>query len=410
MAVAPCADAATPEGERALKALLAKLERGPTQLTSVLNSYGSLESARRLDPFDRFEIHEALRGAVAKAGYAALGSEVERYLRRSSRSSFPGKVLLLKAASSKGFNAELSWRLGILIEAAQGKEDALSIWGARLLGDMDAPEAVDALIATLAREESEGRGSGLRASVLSIELYRVLGSAAAQPISDAIRVKWERMGKKIPKAPDYGDKEQKEFTTSFFGDRISPRSIFCIDTSSSMLEETTLGSGTTTATGATKKGKSDESEPKIEIVKRELARCVEGLLPECSFNIVSYSRDLRIWRAGSRLALQDATRSSIEAAAGFARGLEARTGTNIHDAMARALDVPDVETVYLLSDGVPSVGGDQKAVLRRVAAMNYLQGTRVITYGFQAQGAGAYDEAFMRQLAQQNWGWYRRLN
>ena len=41
--------------------------------------------------------------------------------------------------------------------------------------------------------------------------------------------------------------------------------------------------------------------------------------------------------------------------------------------------------------------------------MNYLLGIRIITYGI-GDTSGSYDDALMKRLARENWGWYRRLD
>ena len=70
-----------------------------------------------------------------------------------------------------------------------------------------------------------------------------------------------------------------------------------------------------------------------------------------------------------------------------------------------ALKVKGVETIYLLSDGAPSRGGGPEEIKKRFAALNYLLGVRVVTYGFTGS-----DEKLMKDLAGRNWGWYRALN
>jgi hypothetical protein len=151
--------------------------------------------------------------------------------------------------------------------------------------------------------------------------------------------------------------------------------------------------------------------PKVEIVREELLRALSGLQSHSSFNILGYNATPSAWRAErGGLKLHRAGTETIESARAWTRALEVATGTNIHDTLAAALDVPEVETIYLLSDGVPSRGGGTAEVERRAAAMNYLRGVRIVTYGFTAEGEGAYDEEFMKRLARNNWGWYRRLN
>jgi hypothetical protein len=225
-----------------------------------------------------------------------------------------------------------------------------------------------------------------------------------------VRKAWEEMGRKIPDAPDHGAGRSGRATSSFFGDPVSPRAVFAIDISSSMRETATVRAGRDA--GATR--------PKVDIVKGELGRALDGLRASSRFNIIGYNASLFPWRGGgtttvgapsrTALRLHAASADALRSAGEFAANLPVAAGTNIHDALAAAIAVPEVETVYLLSDGAPSRGGGPAEIERRVAAMNYLAGVRIVTYGFAAEGKGAYDEVLMKRLAGRNWGWYRKLN
>ena len=93
------------------------------------------------------------------------------------------------------------------------------------------------------------------------------------------------------------------------------------------------------------------------------------------------------------------------AAEGFAKSLQTGSGTTIHDSLALAQKVKGVEAIYLLSDGAPSRGVGPAEIKKLVAAMNYLLGVRLVTYGFTGS-----DEKLMKDLASRNWGRYRALN
>ena len=85
-------------------------------------------------------------------------------------------------------------------------------------------------------------------------------------------------------------------------------------------------------------------------------------------------------------------------------------GTNVYEAIRVALGFPGVDTIYLLSDGSPTRGGNVPEIEKHVQLRNYLKGVRVITYGFASEREGEFDEAFMQRLAGNNCGWYRRLS
>ena len=90
-------------------------------------------------------------------------------------------------------------------------------------------------------------------------------------------------------------------TAAFFGDQISPRSVFLIDVSGSMKQIVTLRptrSSKTAVAGAEDRGEMlfGKSSPKIEIVKKELERAIGALQPVCEFNVLKYSERALAWR------------------------------------------------------------------------------------------------------------------
>jgi hypothetical protein len=383
--------------------LLEKLKSSPGSLPSVLGQYNRIEAAKDLDVFARYEIHQGLLKALREMKDPAVASAAEDRLKETTRSEFPAQVLLLKVMVAQDFPAPRAQRIGWLVSAARSKSPRLSVWGVHLLGDSRWSEAVDALIELVRTEEAE-RPTGLLLSLASAELYRLLGTRGAGTSAE-IQKNWESMGKKLPTSPDFSPPTGGGgVTVVFFGDRVSPFSVFAIDTSSSMLEAATLRTSSRSADPAAK-------TKKVDIVKEELKRALSGLLPNCRFNIIAYNKTCYPWKGGQRtVRLHAATKDSIASATKFTAGLRVAQGTNIHDTMVAALAISEVETIYLLSDGIPSVGGGPAEIKKRVAAMNYLAGVRVVAYGFAAEKGGSFDEEFMKRLASENWGWYRRLN
>jgi len=390
--------------KRAIERLLGGLEPDRSSITSALRKYASIESRRSLGLFGRHQAHEKLLAELRKMDTPDLAKVAKSYLgRKPRRSDFPVNVLLMKTLIGSKFPMSKDERIELLLGVAKSKDITLATWAVRLLADTGWPEAIDALIVLLRAEEDASRHLEDLSSVISVELYRVLGAAAIGS-SGAIEKAWKQSGRKLPKKPDYSPAATGG-RTGFFGDRISLRAVFCIDISSSMLGEVALRPR---FTGKGKTKRKDEKkgptvkEKKIEIVRRELLRALGGLRPESRFNIVPYDKTAVIWQ-GTRLL--SASSRAVRAAESFARAVQAGRGTNIHDSMVRALEIPEVETIYLLSAGAPSVGGNPDQIRKRVAAMNYLRGARVVTYGFTGS-----KEDLMRGLASKNWGWFRSLN
>ncbi len=414
--------------EKLTDSLVKKIEKRPNSISSVISAYNDVERKRRFDLAGRYRLHEALLEALKDVENRALSRSAARLLRSPSKSKFAGQVLMMKAAIGEKFPAPREKRIEWLTRMVRGKHAPLTIWGLRLLGDSGWPEAVDALIEIMDEEEEKKHAGSVVWQLVRGELYRVLGGRTAHATALAIRVDWERRGKKIPDAPDYSLAQsdgRPRATAAFFGDQISPRSVFAIDTSGSMRQGVTIRSSrgrSSSKTAVAKEGTKRSNgwgttKRKIDIVKSELERAISGLQPLCEFNVFRYSETYTPWKGlKGALELVAANTKNVASARTFARSLESESGTNIYATLEAALEIPELDTVYLLSDGVPSVGGGVEDIERNVARRNYLKGARIVTYGFTAEKrglfdeSGGFDEAFMKRLAARNWGWYRRLN
>ena len=415
--------------EKLIETLVKKIETRPSSISSVINTYNGLERQKKLSLGSRHRIHKELLDALRVVDDPAIAKAAASLLRTPSKTKFAGQVLMMKTVVGESFPAPREKRIEWLVRAVKGKRFPLTIWGLRLLGEAGWPEAVDALIEVMEGEEAKGRVGGMLWQLASRELYRILGGRTAYATAGAVRAEWKRRDKRIPEEPDYsldGEDEGPRSTAAFFGDRISPRSVFLIDVSGSMKQTVTLRPPRSAKARTGVEGQEDRGEllfgktsPKIEVVKKELERAVGALQPVCEFNVLKYSDRAMAWKmVKGKLGLVKADSKNLASATAFARGLRSESGTNIYEALDDALQVPDVDTIYLLSDGAPSVGGDVDDIRWNVARKNYLKGARIVTYGFDPERRGglfvddrfAFDEPFMKRLAGTNWGWYRRLN
>ena len=95
--------------------------------------------------------------------------------------------------------------------------------------------------------------------------------------------------------------------------------------------------------------------------------------------------------------------------------LRAAGETNAYGALKRAFEDPDVDTIYLLSDGVPTVGDKYIPELIRLEVEEWNRDRRVIIncIGFFPGNAKNQDKAeartFLMKLAQQNEGYYKEI-
>lgn len=133
--------------------------------------------------------------------------------------------------------------------------------------------------------------------------------------------------------------------------------IFVVDTSGSMRRP--FGTGGT----------------RLVEAKRQLTRVLEQMPPKAKVNIVGFDHDVRVW--GEKL--QSLSSRRRKAGAAFANALESRGGTDVHAGLRRAFADPEVDTVFLLTDGRPSAGAiiDADALAAEVARWNAGRGIRI---------------------------------
>lgn len=159
----------------------------------------------------------------------------------------------------------------------------------------------------------------------------------------------------------------------------SDRVAFVVDTSGSMAQP--FGTG---------------DAIRLDEAKRQLLR-VLGLMPKTAkANVIAFGGEAKAM--GSKLEALSPARQ--QAAATFVGALEPKGPTNVHDALWLAFADPEVDTIFLLTDGFPSAGPvvDTKALLSAVQRWNLGRSLRIHTVAL----GGRSD--FLAQLAEQSGG------
>lgn len=140
----------------------------------------------------------------------------------------------------------------------------------------------------------------------------------------------------------------------------------------------------------------DPNKPtdKLERVKAEMKTTIDGFKPEQCFNILclgsaddgTYDTNGKVWKK----MLVPATPAGKKDAAAFIDGQQAKGWTNIYDALVLAMEDPDVDTIFLLSDGGASRGifSDITDILDQVAVGNKYRKVHVHTVHFEAPEDG----------------------
>ncbi|MCR9245595.1 MAG: HEAT repeat domain-containing protein [bacterium] len=136
--------------------------------------------------------------------------------------------------------------------------------------------------------------------------------------------------------------ERTSAPAEFFGLKIeSHRVIFVIDVSGSMIEAMY--------------GKEFDGRPaaRIDIARVEVINAIKNLDSGALFNVYAFSSGVEKWKEESSGTNDQASR---DAAIEWVERLGANGGTNIYDSLEIAFQDKDVDTIYLMSDGEPTVG------------------------------------------------------
>jgi len=268
------------------------------------------------------------------------------------------------------------------------------------LGRIPHKDAVDVLVKRMAKEK--GRLLDDIATALKDMTLQRYG-----PEPDPWRIWWEKVHDKwTPPPPDAkaGDEKvgvEKGAFVYFYGIRTtSKRIVFCIDFSGSM--DFPLD------------GEGGSKPPRIVTAKRELLQALAALPEDARFNLVVYSSEVSVWKK----KMQAATLKNKQVARKFIEKQKPGGATNIYDALNKSLDiaaagskakrkekdVPVADTIFFLTDGVPTNGRvvDPVQILKEITARNRLLDVVIHTVGVsQEQNA-----SFLLNLAKHNRGRY----
>jgi hypothetical protein len=273
---------------------------------------------------------------------------------------------------------------------------------ARSLGLLGSPAAVPALIDRLAiavkpepagasSAAADARASDLRlADTIEKALERLTGVALGDD-PDLWRAWWKENKDKPP-----ADTSRPNAPTTVSGPRYygfgvrSSRVMFVLDVSGSM-------------------GWNE----RLETARKELVQVLEHLPARTRFGIVTFSDEARVWTEKLVYATPENVRKSVRQV----ERLEPIKGTNSFEALRLAFQDEDVDTIFFLSDGSPTVGRvtDPDAILADVREFNRFRRVRVNTIALimgdpPPQWVAGENRvamiSFMKRLAEQNDGKY----
>jgi HEAT repeat protein len=261
------------------------------------------------------------------------------------------------------------------------------IESADLLAALGAEGAdVEALIGAL-RREKRSRVRGEAASALERLTGAPLGEEPGRWESwwAKHREGW-KAGRASP-APAACDPGDGASTARFYDIPVeTDRMAFVIDTSKSMTDPARLG----------------ETATKMQLALAQLARTLAGLREDSSFNVVAFGTEVETWKPR---AVPAGASGKYEAMRFLQKkSLEGRT--NIFDAVAAALEDPEVDTLFLLTDGAPTAGEEttRTGFMRGLAALRRWRPVRIHCVEVGAQNTGMRWKGFLAEVASSTGG------
>ncbi|MHC4160825.1 MAG: HEAT repeat domain-containing protein [Planctomycetota bacterium] len=326
-----------------------------------------LKKAKAKDPV-------AIR-ALARCG---LGDARVRsfFLKMLDSSRWKNRIYALDAAG-------LSGQAALVDKVAPNlghKEWRVRLAAAEALGRLRFKESIPPLIDRLGPEEHKRVRSAIGESLflLTAQDFRDFG--------DAWRRWWSERAKDfvVPKRIPVRAPSQSGTGASFFGLPVgSGRVVFVIDKSGSM-------SASDRRTGKTR----------LERAADEVIAAVGRLKDHDRVEIVFFDSSSHPWQR-QLVKLTTSRRAALQR---HVRQQTPSGGTNIYDPLEAALQLKEVDTVFLLSDGVPGSGKFVAThdILRAVRRIN--QTRRVAVHGI----AVGTDSELLKKLADQNGGKYAR--
>lgn len=316
------------------------------------------------------------------------------------------QIALLDAMALAGKTAQLHATPVIALLASP--TEAVSERAALALAKIAVPEAVGPMIDLLARSSGQFRLRVAAAlEVLTGQQHGInVGAWKAwwQAEGAAIATGSVTLGKGIPSHRKETDKNY------YFGipQDQSNAILYVLDCSDSMKAKVDF------ATGETAAGSAKDTN-RLEACKAELVRALGLLRPEQKFAILWFN-DMPHWYEQK---MQPATKDAVAKAQVFVKGLKHASSTNIHDSLEQAFTLVgrgardkyygvELDTIFLLTDGSPTRPDGSldstEEILVSTRAWNPLK--RVTIHAI-AIGRDL-NEAFLRQLASENGGEFKR--
>jgi HEAT repeat protein len=369
-------------------------ERDPAALMSMLEALGNLANERAVAVLMKMarKRDRGVRGAAirALARLQAVDKKVRAFFVRLLDSAhWEDRVLAIDIAAASG-DVKLASKV---IANLDHDEWPVRLAAIQALGQLRVRASVLPLIRQLEKEEQARLKNAIAAA-----LFRITGVNLYDQ-EKLWRRWWEEHGKdfEIPeKVPVLPPEDQGGSVAGFYGIPVdSGRAIFVIDQSGSM-----------SAAARAKEMVSrtaDEEGPavnRLDVAVKEVLGAVAKMKSRDRVNVIMFHSTIHPWRP----TLQRLTKGNRAALKKYLLSLRPTGGTNIYDALEKALQDKDVDTIFLLSDGSPGSGKfvATNDIVREIRRLNQ---TRRVAIHCVSIGR---DAELMKRLAAENGGEYVR--
>jgi len=135
---------------------------------------------------------------------------------------------------------------------------------------------------------------------------------------------------------------------------------------------------------------------RLDFVRKEVAKTITNFQETTQFNILAYAATVSSWKTDG---LQKSSETNIIDAVNFSKNLTANGGTNMYAALQQAWNIDGVDTIYLLTDGSPSVGvTDTSRIISDVKVWNAKTPIKINTIAFLMGTDDSDDKPASRKL------------
>lgn len=345
-----------------------------------------MSAADALDMLGDRAAMDALAGALAAETSDAAIIAICRCMRRlfADFVSKPSAAADAQAENKLGVKHALPAELEVAVKALIGAVGRTSWRGdmaiVQLLDDWRTPDAVPALISVLEQYQSKPAevASGKLSPLLLYRTHELLIAMTGAVFPADQPEKWREFYDKEKASLDVVDKHAPKAAPStsaggFCGIPVQGnRVLFILDLSGSMAFKMPDGSST-----------------RLDYAQRQLEQAMKSISENSSFNMVTFNGNPKAKQWSKEMV--PATEKNREKFLKFVYGLRGDGGTNLWSGFEQGLKVrslvhgdhyeSNVDEVFILSDGAPSVGDiiDPIEILRLVREANRWAGMRINT-------------------------------